>query len=211
MSALTRARKFRRTIAMTTAALALVGGTAFGAATTATAADAVPATINDTSGVAHPAQHPIARTSTTKTTLTTACNPRIWIGDQAPYGWQGWITAGWVQQYWNQCTDHVGVYWWWNQDFINRVGGTATIKVSSPYGRLLASGYVNTSITQWYFEASQWTHGTPSPDAWRAGAEVNSSNCTQWATLHWYGGQDWDGDRGGCNNPYAPYPNGTQP
>lgn len=211
MSALPRARKFRRTIAMTTAVLALAGGSAFGAATTATAADAAPATSSVTDGTAHPARHDVPRTSTATPGLTTSCNPRVWVGDKAPYGWQGWITAGWVQQYWNQCTDHVGVFWWWNQDFINRVGGTATIKVSSPYGRLLAAGSVNTSSTQWYFEASQWTHGTPNPDAWRAGAEVNSSGCTEWATLHWYGGQDWDGDRGGCNNPYAPYPNGTQP
>ncbi|MFI1106291.1 hypothetical protein [Streptomyces melanogenes] len=211
MSVLPRARKLRRTIATIAAVLALAGGTALGAATTATAVGTAPTATSANGATAHPAQQFIARTSTSKPSLTTSCNPRMWIGDQAPYGWQGWITAGWVQQYWNQCTDHVGVYWWWNQDFINRVGGTASLKVGSPYGPLLAIANVNTSYSQWYYEPSQWTHGTPSPDAWRAGAEINFSNCTQWATLHWYGGQDWDGDRGGCNNPFAPYPNGTQP
>uniref|UniRef100_A0AAU2VFE9 Uncharacterized protein n=1 Tax=Streptomyces sp. NBC_00003 TaxID=2903608 RepID=A0AAU2VFE9_9ACTN len=70
--------------------------------------------------------------------------------EPGPYGWQGWITAGWVQQYWS--TDRVGVYWWWNQDFINRVGGAAIIKVSSPYGRLLASAALDTSSAEWSYE-----------------------------------------------------------
>jgi len=51
-----------------------------------------------------------------------------------------------------------------------------------------------------------------SPDAWRAGADINESGCIQWSSLHYYGdGSEWDGPRGGCGMYDAPDRYGNQP
>ncbi|KOV61023.1 hypothetical protein [Streptomyces sp. MMG1121] len=178
--------ELRRTLAVATAALALAAGTTVGTANTATAAERASADCGD-----------------------------VWIGDHAQYMYQQ-VSAGWVDQYWDTCNDRVGVYWTWDPTFrANNPRAWVDLYVSSPYG-LEWDDVLHTTADAGPTAGGDgiYAHDATDPkseDAWRAGAEINSSSCVQWGWLHWYGGANWDGARGGCRDVFAPLRDGTQP
>lgn len=176
----------RRTFTMATATLALAAGAALGAANTASAA---------------------------APRASASCGD-VWIGDHAQYMYQG-VSAGWVDQYWDTCNDRIGVYWTWDPTFqAHNQNATVTLYVGTPYNTRVQDVVSDTASLGNTGGDSSFAHNdTPlnMPDAWRAGAEINQSGCVEWGFLHWYNGSNLDGARGGCNDPYAPNPDGTQP
>jgi len=120
------------------------------------------------------------------------------IGAAGNYGYAG-KDAGWVEQMYDTCNGTVWAHFEWTPSFQNSqyAGASLDLAVGSPYDYTAWANNVATTGTSDVYWGG-YNHGDPSPDAWRAGAEINNNSCDEWGTLHWYGGADWDGPRGGC-------------
>lgn len=182
--------KLRRAIAVTAATLALAGGATIGAADTAGATT-----------------HPSPQLRTTAPALASSSCTWLNIGQPGNvYGRNG-AYAGQVEQMYESCPGSSGTVWahyQWAQTYLNTYGGdNITLDVSSPYGPVTSySGTLGEGSKDWYFGGVD--HGLPNPDAWRAGASFDLNGCVAWGTLHWYGGQDWDGPTATCGSWNAP-------
>lgn len=133
------------------------------------------------------------------------------IGSPGNYGYAGYY-AGQVEQMWDSCTGVVWAHWQWAGSFQTGpyAGATVGLAIGSPYQRTdWVNNAATTSSKDVYFggwNAGGDVYNIVSPDDWRAGAEINNDGCVQWGTLHWYGGQDWDGPQGGCFGHDQPAP-----
>lgn len=136
------------------------------------------------------------------------------VGNQGVYKYQG-VLAGYVNQVYNNCGGGIGVTFTWDSDFaLNHPGAYVDLYVSSPwsssrgaetwyYGRV-TDATPNWIYYNWYSPAL--LPSSVAPDDFRAGAEINSDNCWEWTSLHYYGnGSEWDANPfGGCGDPVAP-------
>ncbi|GAA1993354.1 hypothetical protein [Kitasatospora viridis] len=135
-----------------------------------------------------------------------ACTGWERIGTDGTYTYAGTF-AGTVQQYWDSCAAagqaDLAAEFIWAPGF----SGSVRLYIGDPWGPTLSTTYDmsggNGSHSVFFAPVN---HGAVSPnDAWRAGAEINDSQCVQWTSLHYYGnGSEWAGPYGGCGDLTAP-------
>jgi hypothetical protein len=118
------------------------------------------------------------------------------------------VRAGTIQNVFNVCYHTIGAEWTWDLDFSETHDVYVDLYISSP-----STG--SRSAETWYLGevgngvgSADYTGISPdavSPNDFRAGAEINSDDCWEWSSLHYYGnGDEWDPNAyGGCGDGYA--------